>query len=52
LFLKYTLLNSENAFENLETPTQYPSIAKGNADGIGIGAKIYFDFIKLLNKSN
>lgn len=50
VFLKYTLFNSSEAFNAISQPIGYPNLNKGAADGIGIGAKVYFDFFQILNK--
>lgn len=49
LLLKYSLLNSEEILEqiNVGEPAGLTSTG-GSADGLGIGFRVYFDFIQLL----
>ncbi|PTX42006.1 hypothetical protein C8P64_2420 [Christiangramia gaetbulicola] len=48
LFLKYTLLNSEEIIEELGFPDQNFDPAGGSSDGIGVGFRVYYDLFSAL----
>lgn len=49
-FLKYTLFDSKDSLESIQVPNGFPNLNKGSSDGIGVGARIYFDFLEILKK--
>ena len=47
LLLKYHLLNTENAFNQIDLKNTDLKIPGGSADGIGFSFRVYFDFLQL-----
>lgn len=50
LFLKYNFLNSEDTLKQIDIPQSRLNSNGGSAEGLGIGIRAYFDFIKLLKQ--
>ena len=50
LFLKYNFLNSENTLERIEIPQSRLTSNGGSTEGLGLGFRVYFDFIELLKQ--
>lgn len=50
LFLKYNFLNSEETLKQIDIPQSRLNSNGGSAEGLGIGIRAYFDFIKLLKQ--
>lgn len=48
LFLKYTLLNSEEIIEELSFPDESFDPVGGSSDGIGVGFRVYYDLFSAL----
>lgn len=50
LLLKYNFLNSEKTLEKIEIPQSRLNSNGGSAEGLGLGFRVYFDFIELLKQ--
>lgn len=52
LYLKYNFLNSEDILKDINFQQSRLRSTGGSAEGLGLGFRVYFDFIPLLRKNN
>ena len=50
LLLKYNILNSEKTLNKIEIPQSQLDSNGGSSEGLGIGFRVYFDFLDLIKR--